>query len=604
MPEIPPDQAELLAQVDAAAGQSRLSAGAALNIRAWLVEPRYAEMASQVAALIRQCRWKELDDAFWTVIPFGTGGRRGRMYPVGSNTINDRTIGESARGLAEYVREHAGPGRHPGCAIGYDTRHRSRHFAELCAEVMAAAGLQVYFLDGYRSTPELSMLVRHKQCACGIMVTASHNPPSDNAVKVYWSGGGQVLPPHDRAIIQRVMQVGAVERMPFERALSEGRVVYCQEEMDRVYQSAVAAQAFAGPRDVKILYSPLHGVGAQSVVPILAAAGFRDVEVFAGHASPDGDFPNVPGHVANPENPEVFEALIERARQSGADVILATDPDADRLGCAAPAGRGGAWQTLTGNQMSALLAEYVCQRRQAAGTLGPEHFVVTTLVTTRLVERIAESYGIRTIGNLHVGFKWIVQAIDQHGPERFVYATEESHGFLIGTHVRDKDGNVAALAMAGLAAELKASGQTFDEKLDALYWQHGCHVERTVSQMLPGSKGMVVIERLMARLRQQPPTALGGLKVSEMRDYLCGQTVFADGRRQGLDAPAGDMVMLDLELEGNYVAVRPSGTEPKVKFYVFTYEPPELLADLDDAKAALAARADAVLADLRAYAGA
>ena len=308
------------------------------NIRTWLTEPRYAEYAPQVAEHLAAGKWKELDDVFWTIIPFGTGGRRGKMYPIGSNAINDRTIGESAQGLADYVKQRRAAASTLSCAIAYDTRHRSRHFAELCAEIMVATGFKVYFLDGYRSTPELSFAVRYKHCSCGIMVTASHNPPSDNAVKVYWSTGGQLLPPHDKGVIDRVMIVHddpphAVRRGPGQRA----RSCICQEEVDAAYHRGRARRRrFPGPRDLKIIYSPLHGVGASAVLPALAADGFTDVEVFGPHAEPDGDFPNVPGHVSNPENPAVFDAIIARAKQIGADLILATDPDCDRIGLAAP----------------------------------------------------------------------------------------------------------------------------------------------------------------------------------------------------------------------------------------------------------------------------
>ncbi len=307
---------DVLRLLDEAAAAKKITPGAARWIRTWLTEPRYADYAPEVARQIRAGLWKPLDDVFWTVIPFGTGGRRGKMYPIGSNAINDRTIGESAQGLADYVRSQFPDRKDLACAIAYDTRHQSRHFAELCSEIMVAAGFKVWFLDGYRSTPELSFAVRHQACACGIMVTASHNPPSDNAVKVYWSTGGQVLPPHDAEIIERVMNCGEIHRTPFAEALADGQVEYCQQTVDGEYIRAVHEQAFAGPRDLKVLYSPLHGVGCSAVTPALEADGFKEVEVFGPHATPDGDFPNVPGHVANPENTAVFDAMIE-ARQSG-----------------------------------------------------------------------------------------------------------------------------------------------------------------------------------------------------------------------------------------------------------------------------------------------
>ncbi|MBL9125435.1 MAG: phospho-sugar mutase, partial [Planctomycetaceae bacterium] len=340
-----PDFAPILAAVEAAVKAEKLTPAAGQNIRIWLTEPRYAPYADEVAAHVTGGKWKELDDVFWTVIPFGTGGRRGKMYPIGTNAINDRTMGESAQGLADYVKE-AHAGGHLGsaklaCAIAYDTRHRSRHFAELCAEIFVAAGYHVYFLDGVRSTPELSVAVRQTHSACGLMITASHNPPSDNAVKAYWSTGGQLLPPHDTGVIERVMQVTTIQRTPFAEALADGRIEYCQEAIDRAYQAAVESQSRPGPRDLKILFTPLHGVGASAVLPVLAAEGFRDVELYGPNAAPDGDFPNVPGHVANPENPPVFDGPIAHAQKTGAELVLATDPDADRLGAAAPLVLGG-----------------------------------------------------------------------------------------------------------------------------------------------------------------------------------------------------------------------------------------------------------------------
>lgn len=300
---MPFDRTIALAQLETAVANGKLTASAAENIRTWLNEPWYGEYADQVAAHLAAMKFKELDDAFWTVIPFGTGGRRGRMYPIGSNAINDRTIGESAQGLADYVAKVKPDGLPLSCAIAYDTRHRSPDFARLCAEIMAAAGFKVWFLNGHRSTPELSFAVRHKRCSCGIMVTASHNPPSDNAVKVYWSTGGQLLPPHDANVIERVAQVRSIARVPFEAALAEGKIVRCEDEVDKAYVAAASAQALGGSRDLKIVYSPLHGVGRTAVEPVLAAAGFKDVEIFAPHAEPSGDFPNVPGHVSRRSSP-------------------------------------------------------------------------------------------------------------------------------------------------------------------------------------------------------------------------------------------------------------------------------------------------------------
>jgi phosphomannomutase len=700
------DRAQALAQLEAGANQKLLSASAVTNICAWLTEPRYAEYAPKVAEHLAQGRWKELDDAFWTVIPFGTGGRRGKMYPIGSNAINDRTIGESAQGLADYVKR-VHPQAALSCAIAYDTRHQSRHFAELCAEVLVAAGFTVYFLDGYRSTPELSFAVRYNNCSCGIMVTASHNPPSDNAVKAYWSTGGQLLPPHDQRVINCVMSTTTIGRTPFADALHKGRILMCQAEVDRAYIEAVHAQGHFGPRELKIIYSPLHGVGASAVVPALAADGFADVEVFGPHAEPNGDFPNVPGHISNPENSAVFDAIIARGRQARADLILATDPDCDRIGLAAPVTtlsvRGyatpdeamraiakehgldfidlndvvippsvvelvpesvarenailpmaeddgalkiivsdpldldtfeklrfilnrkvdialapresileainrnygknpdGSWATMTGNQIGALLTEYVLDRWKAAGRLSPDHYVVKTLVTTELIRRIADAYGVRTNGNLQVGFKYIGGTIDDMGPEKFVFGAEESYGFLAGTYARDKDAAVAAMLLAELAARVKAAGQSLHQKLDAIYWQYGYHGETQISVAMPGSQGMQQMAALMKKFRNEPPRQLAGLEVTRVRDYL-GLTEHRPGQpKRPLNGPRGDMVMLDLAAEGTYLAVRPSGTEPKVKYYMFTFEPAEQLADLEASKAEHAARLAEMGRDLTAF---
>lgn len=599
----PFDLAQALAQLDEGTRNQKLSAGAAENIRRWLTEPRYALYAPQVAEHLAEAKWQALDDAFWTVIPFGTGGRRGRMYPIGSNAINDRTIGESAQGLANYVKAHVAGSL--SCAIAYDTRHNSRHFAELCAGVMVAAGFKVYFLDDYRSTPELSFMVRAKKASCGIMVTASHNPPSDNAVKVYWSTGGQVLPPHDKKIIEQVMSVEEIHAADFATAVKEGKVEICTAEIDAAFQQAILAQRYPGPRNVKILYTPLHGVGAANVVPVLAEDGFSEVEVYGPHAEPSGDFPNVPGHVSNPENPRVFDGPIERAKEIGADLVLATDPDCDRLGMVAPRSSDprGEWAFFTGNQIGALLADFVLERRKRAGTLSPDHYVVKTLVTSEMIRRIADSYGVKTCGNLQVGFKYIGGTMDEQGPDKFVFGCEESHGYLVGQYARDKDAVVACMLMCELAADVKSSGKSLVDKLDSLYWQHGYHAERLLNVQMEGSEGMANMQKLMARFRSAPPSTLAGIKLKQVRDYKQLTVTPAGGQPQPLDGPVGDMVILDLAEEGNYIAVRPSGTEPKVKFYMFAYVAAEQLHDLDETKQEVARRLEQFEADLRAFAG-
>ena len=342
-----------------------------------------------------------------------------------------------------------------------------------------------------------------------------------------------------------------------------------------------------------------------AVVPALAGAGFKDVEVFAPHAEPSPDFPNVPGHVSNPENPQVFAPLIERAKIAGHDLILATDPDCDRVGLAVPlaAERGAPWTTLTGNQIGALLADYLLEFGKVAGVLTPDHYVVKTLVTTELIRRVADYYGVRTIGNLLVGFKWIGGVMEQENPGKFILGAEESYGFLVGDHARDKDAAVAAMLLAELAARLKAKGQTPAEKLDELFRRHGCHVERTISVAMPGAEGMDRMKEVMKGFRSSPPKELAGLKIAAVRDYQAEAAATLYQYAEAEKPLTGDVVMLDLAEEGNTVAVRPSGTEPKVKFYMFAYAPPAESRNPAAARAVLESRLEAIEADLRKFSG-
>ena len=586
-----------------ACDEGLLTEGSVENLVCWLTEDRYAQYASAVIQHIEEEKWKALDDVFWTVIPFGTGGRRGKMFPFGSNAINDRTIGESAQGLAEYVKETKpnGPWK---MAIAYDTRHRSREFAELCAGVMAANGFEVFFIDDYRSTPELSFLIRYKNCDCGIMVTASHNPPSDNAVKVYWSNGAQLIPPHDKAVIAKVGKVQEIPKIDFQQGIDDGKIHVILKEIDNALLEQHVQHSFDVPRDLKVIFSPLHGVGEFNVKSLLNAVGFDRLEIYQPHREPNGDFPNVPGHVSNPENAVVFDAIIERAKESDAELILASDPDCDRMGAAAPVTSEltGEWRTFNGNQLCALLGDYVLSQKQKNGTLNDSSYVVTTLVTTNMLSRICDSYQVRCSQENLVGFKWICNVMDVDGPDHFVFGTEESHGFLVGQYCRDKDGAIACLLMAELAALVKAKGQSLFEHLDELYLKHGLHHERLVNIRMEGSDGMKRMENLMANFRDNPPTQLGGLDIVGVRDYQTGKHTNVNGKSESMPGPTGNVLIFETSVPGNYVAARPSGTEPKVKFYMFTYVAPDSLTDLAIAKKEMEVRLDGYTADMQMFA--
>lgn len=573
------------AAIDQAVSAKRLTAGAGTNIRRWLSESGYAPYVPRILPLIEAGRFDELDTLFWEVIPFGTGGRRGLMGEFGSATINDRTIAESANGLAVYLQRVRGE---PGgrAVIACDTRNRSRDFARITAVTLAARGLKVFLFDGHRSTPELSFAVRHLGCDVGVMVSASHNPPSDNGFKAYWSSGAQVLPPHDVGIIDCVYQSNEIPTLDFDEAVKSGKIELVGEQIDAAYVDTVLGMSLSTVREIPALFTPLHGVGETSAYRVLQEAGFTGVSIFEPQRKPDGNFPNVPDHLPNPELPAVFGPPIEYAKRAGLEVILASDPDADRLGVCVR-DRRGEFVHLTGNRIGALIADYVLRKRAAAGSLTHEHFVVTTLVTTPLTPAIARSHGVRAIDNLLVGFKYIAQVMDREGPDKFVFGTEESLGYLAGTFARDKDASIAALYLTECAAELRKENKTLLDRLDELYVQHGYFYESQKSETCKGPQGRAMIEKLMQTFATNPPQSLAGIPLARVRDYGRHEIrTLPDNRRAAdLPEPEGDLVIFESQKAECQVtfAARPSGTEPKIKFYFFAQAAcprPDALADV------------------------
>ena len=562
---------QALAALESAKGTGRLSESALANIRRWLTEPGYAAFVPKILPLVQDGKFEELDTLFWEVIPFGTGGRRGVMTDFGSATMNERTVAESANGIAVYlksVKEKPG-GR---AVVAYDTRHRSREFARLTACVFAAHGLHVCLFESHRSTPELSFAVRYLKCDTGVMISASHNPPSDNGVKAYWGSGAQVLPPHDTGIIECVYKSNEIPIANFDEAVSDGRIELVGTDVDDAYVRTVARLSLSAAREIDVLFTPLHGVGETSVYRVLEEAGFEGVKIFEPQRQPDGSFPNVPNHLPNPELTAVYGPPIEEAKKSGASLVLASDPDADRLGVAVR-DAAGEFVHLTGNRIGVLLTDYVIRKRKAAGTLGPQQYVVETLVTTPLIAEIARSYKIRAIDNLLVGFKYIAQTMDREGPERFVLGAEESLGYLAGTYARDKDAAIAALYLCEFAAELKRQNKTLLDRLDELYAVHGYFLESQRSETCKGPKGRAMIERLMETLTTNPPRTLAGVDLVVVRDYQKHEvrSLPANERTGALLEPQGDMVFFESAPADSVFsfAARPSGTEPKIKFYFF-----------------------------------
>jgi phosphoglucomutase/phosphomannomutase len=424
------------------------------------------------------------------------------------------------------------------------------------------------------------------------MISASHNPPADNGFKAYWSNGAQVIAPHDREIIRYVDQAEAIPEIDYDEAVTKGLIELVGKQIDGEYIDSVVALSQSDNRNISAVYTPLHGVGETSIYQIVRKAGFDQVAIFEEQREPSGDFPNVPKHLPNPELLAVFDPAISWIKSSGqqADLIMASDPDADRLGVMVR-NDAGDYTPLTGNQVGALLTDYLLRKRKAAGSLSPEDYVVETLVTTPLVRAVAKGYGADAVYELLVGFKFIAQTMEERGTNHFVFGTEESIGFLAGDYCRDKDGAIAALFILELAAELKAEGRTLLDQLDDLYQQHGYHCEGQKSIYCEGPTGKARIDGLMQTLRENPPAKFGPIRWVEVADYSSGKrTSIPDGTSLGtIENPRGDLLIFHSATDGPVrvqIAARPSGTEPKIKFYFFCQSELNSGTSLDQAKGA------------------
>lgn len=555
----------------------RLTASARACITHWLTDEWYRAHREEIAELITRGAFEDLQDAFTGAIPFGTGGRRGAMGP-GPNRINARTIAESTQGLSLYVLRAAngrkspasGDASPPSIVIAYDTRRNSRAFADVAAEVVAGNGLRALIFEGPRSTPELSFAVRKLKAWAGIVISASHNPPQDNGFKAYWTDGAQVVPPHDMAIIGEVKRVTSIPRLPRAEAEAQGLYREIGEEIDRAYIRYAAGCTLAQQRAIGIVFTPLHGTGRTSVAPALAEAGFTDLTHVEEQWSPDPDFRGVPGASPNPENPPALEAAVGQARETGADLALASDPDADRLGVVAR--HGADWRFLTGNQIGVILFEHIARSLAKAGRLPVGSVLMKTCVTSDLLDRIAEEHGIAVQGDFLVGFKYIAEAIAAlSDPGRFLFGIEESHGYLRAPEVRDKDAAQAAVLLAERAAELKASGHTLVDALEEIWARYGYYHELTRSIPLQGAGGGALGVRMMEALRENPPRTIAGEAILAVSDRKSGLVIdLASGKEVGR-APGipGNLLIFHLEEGGaERISVRPSGTEPKVKIYI------------------------------------
>lgn len=566
------------------AATTNLSKDALTNINQWLTEPKYEFYRDDLQKMLDAGQWQELEDAFFKVIEFGTGGRRGTTG-LGSNRINRVTIGESAQALCEYALEADELAAEQGVVIACDTRLTSPELSKYAAQVCAAAGFKTYIFDGFRATPELSFAVRYHGAAIGIVISASHNPPADNGFKAYWRDGGQLVAPHDKGVLAKAAAITQINEIDYDQAVKDGKIVVIGSEIDSEYISAAVAQAESDVRDVKIVYSPLHGAGQRNSLPVLREAGFADITLVEEQMSPDGNFPTVEGHKANPEEKIANALAVKKLLETEADIAITNDPDADRFGVMVRHGDDAVY--LSGNQAAALAADFALSKIAGRGELTEKHYIAKTIVTTDLLGEIARHYGATIYENFLVGFKYIGELIykKENTDEIFVMGAEESFGFMKGDYTRDKDGAAGALVLSEYAAELKVSGKTMYDRLLELYREHGIFVERLDNIQSPGADGFSRMQSAMASLRDNPPKTVGGETVTAVLDYKAlTRTDLESGQSTAIDCVAGDVVVFEFGDRRKRLTVRPSGTEPKIKFYVQWYEPAskEVEAQYDD----------------------
>lgn len=527
------------------------------------------QFRSEVEELLARNDEAELFERFYTDLSFGTGGIRGVMGG-GYNRMNSLMIRRVAEGLARYVvRNHEGSGQ-ASAVIAYDSRNNSPLFARKAAEVLAAHGIKVYLFSSERPTPELSFAIRYLGCTTGAVCTASHNPKQYNGFKVYWNDGAQIVSPHDKGIISEVGSVRAdIKSISFESGIASGSIVLVDEEIDAAYLEMVNRQISRPEilRDqadkLKIVYTPLHGTGAYLIERALGQYGMSVLTV-PEQAKPDGNFPTV--EFPNPEEASALKMAIDLAQKEGADLVIGTDPDADRIGIAVR--EKGEFTLLTGNEHGVLLCDYLFSARRETGGLPASYAFVNTIVTTELQRRIAKAYGAEVYQTL-TGFKWIaglIREFEAKGSPKYIFGCEESYGFMIGDEVRDKDSISATLVTIEMALYWKSLGVSLPERLAQIWEQFGYYTEILVSKYFEGSAGVSIMANLMKSLRSDPPAAMGTLAVAETRDIL-DDTVLRGGKREkGAGLPFSDVLQWILE-DGSVISARPSGTEPKIKFY-------------------------------------
>jgi len=507
----------------------------------------------------------DLVDAFYRNLEFGTGGLRGIMG-VGTNRMNKYTVGMATQGYANYLKKSF-PNEEVRVAIAHDSRNNSRFFAETAANVFAANGIKVFLFDDLRPTPELSFTIRHLKCQGGVVCTASHNPKEYNGYKAYWNDGGQLVPPHDKNVIAEVEKIHDVNEVKWSGG--EANITIIGKEVDDAYLKMVKGlsvypEIISKQKDLKIVYTPIHGSGIKLVPPALKEFGFENVHIVEEQAKPDGNFPTV--EYPNPEERATMSIGLQKAKELDADILCGTDPDADRIGIGIKDSKGN-WVLMNGNQTAVLAFNYMIESRKEKGIAQPNDMVVKTIVTTNLIDVIAEKSGVNCY-NVLTGFKWIAELIkEKEGKENYVVGGEESYGLMIGSQIRDKDAVSAVCILCEMAAYEKNKGRSLYEKLLDLYLQYGYYQEDLISITKKGMNGQQEIAQMMEDFRNDPPKVLAGSKVVELLDYQKQiKTNLQTGNTETISLPKSNVLQFITE-DGSKISARPSGTEPKIKFY-------------------------------------
>lgn len=565
---------------------------------AWLA-PQYDEATrKEVQALLDNPDTTELVDAFYKDLEFGTGGLRGIMG-AGSNRMNRYTVGTATQGLANYLIKEFGRDADLKVAIGYDCRHNSSEFSRMVAGIFAANGIKVYLYEALRPTPMVSYAIRELGCQSGVMLTASHNPKEYNGFKAYWSDGAQMIAPHDQNVIDEVNAIKSIAEIKFDGP--SDMITLMGKEMDdkfikEVLSKRLSPEVIKRQHDLKIVFTPLHGTSGQVLPRCLKEAGFDNVHPVKEQMVVSGDFPTVES--PNPENASALKMAIDQAKAIDAEIVMATDPDGDRIGTAVK-DKEGNWVLINGNQTCLLYAYYAIEKRREAGELKDNQYLVKTIVTTDLIKTIAERNNIE-LYDTYTGFKWIADVIRKNeGKKEYLGGGEESYGYLWSDFVRDKCSVSACTIFAEIAAWAKDKGQSIYELLEHIYLQYGYSIEKNISVVRPGKSGAEEIQAMMQNFRSNPLKELAGSKVTEVLDYQSLKSLnTVTGETKDLVMPTTSNVLQYRCEDGTKLSIRPSGTEPKIKFYIEVHAQPTNLQELEEAKKVCARRADEIAKQL------